>query len=57
MTKRDYALIAETFKSFRPEDPVLLTNWCEYVKAMSDTFRRDNPRFDPYRFKSACLEA
>ena len=54
MTKNDYIKFASTFKSLKPKHPVLVENWKQEVDAMCGMFQRDNVRFDPIRFKTAC---
>jgi hypothetical protein len=54
MTKKDYILIAATFKEQKPEDPILLDNWRSFVNAMIETFRLENSRFNPIIFRNAC---
>ena len=54
MTKKDFIKTAETFKGLKPSHPVLLGNWRKYVEDMCAVFVKNNPRFDPIRFKTAC---
>ena len=58
MTRKDYQLIADTLASFsKGIDNNDAKGWAEYsapVQMFSGELAKDNPRFDPSRFFTAC---
>ncbi|MCI0557033.1 MAG: hypothetical protein MN733_00945 [Nitrososphaera sp.] len=72
MTKKDYQLIADAILEARrglavsAVNPHIVKTWpvgdiFEHatfwvIRELSDTLQRENPGFDPERFKDACLK-
>lgn len=59
MTRRDYVLIAAAIRQLIAETPSL--SHSEYVngirdaaKELANALKKENPRFDRYRFLAAC---
>lgn len=56
MTKKDYILIASAIHSGKPLPGAATAASVheQIARAMADVLERDNPRFDHFRFLTAC---
>lgn len=61
MTRKDYETIAAALRAARPEADTsdtyqygMLVSWNVAVESLAYELARDNPRFDPVRFRAAC---
>lgn len=50
MTRKDYAVIAQGFKLFKPTDSTCRNQWERSITKMEDVLFADNPRFNTIIF-------
>jgi hypothetical protein len=54
LTRKHYIEVAARYKDKKPTYSEFLKIWREEVESLCNMFKRDNPRFDETRFKTAC---
>lgn len=54
LTRKHYIEVAARYKDKKPTYAEFLKIWREEVESLCNMFKRDNPRFDETRFKTAC---